>query len=72
MKRTTTAGLTLLILFAAIPALAIETDILFGSGNVKPNVLILYDNSGSMANRPGYDPAHTYTGSYNPTLVYHR
>jgi type IV pilus assembly protein PilY1 len=72
MKRTTTTWLTLLILLTAAPALAIETDILFGSGNVKPNVLILYDNSGSMANQPGYDPAQTYTGSYDPTLVYHR
>ena len=44
--------------------------------NVKPNVLIIFDNSGSMDEQdiPGevYDPATTYTGSYNPNAVYRR
>jgi len=73
MKRLSIIGLTLLGLLATVlPAAAIETDILFGSGNVKPNVLLLFDNSGSMNNRPSYDAAITYSGSYTPATIYHR
>ncbi len=42
--------------------------------NVKPNALIIFDNSGSMAERdipaPVYNPATTYTGSYGTNAVY--
>jgi type IV pilus assembly protein PilY1 len=42
--------------------------------DVKPNVLIILDNSGSMSNEdvPGdpYDPGRTYAGSYNSRTVY--
>lgn len=72
MNRTRTIVLGLLVLLAPLPALAIETDILFGTGNVKPNVLVLFDNSGSMNNAPVYNPADTYTGSYVRDTIYSR
>ena len=45
-----------------------------GSIEVKPNVLIIFDNSGSMAERDvapsPYDRTKTYTGSYTPSKIY--
>lgn len=62
---------------AAGVALADDTAI-YGSGaiNVQPNVLIIFDTSGSMGTQdvPGeyYDPATTYAGTYSPNVVYSR
>ena len=46
------------------------------SATVEPNVLIIFDTSGSMATAdvPGdpYDPAETYVGTYAPVTVYVR
>ncbi len=53
-------------------ARALETDILLGGRVVKPNVLLLFDNSGSMNNAPVYDPNQTYSGPYDPTTIYTR
>jgi type IV pilus assembly protein PilY1 len=45
-----------------------------GSIEVKPNVLIIFDNSGSMAERDvapsPYDRTKTYTGIYTPSRIY--
>jgi len=46
------------------------------SVSLEPNVMIIFDSSGSMdtADVPGepYDPVLTYTGSYPPDAVYYR
>ena len=46
------------------------------TATVEPNVLIIFDTSGSMATAdvPGdpYDPAETYVGTYAPATVYVR
>lgn len=62
---------------AAGGAWADDTSI-YGSGaiTIQPNVLIIFDTSGSMgtADVPGeyYDPAKTYTGPFIATTVYRR
>ena len=46
-----------------------------GSGTVDPNVLIIFDNSGSMSDwfqAPWYDPAVIYAGPYTTDMVYRR
>ena len=59
-----------------------DTDI-FGGGvvDIPPNVLIIFDNSGSMGDTiqvPGwqpmgpYNPSTTYTGSYSTNLIYYQ
>ena len=61
----------------ALPAYADDTSI-YGTGtiSVEPNILIIFDTSGSMATEdvPGeyYDPASTYSGSYTANAVYRR
>jgi type IV pilus assembly protein PilY1 len=61
-----------LSLFSVGPALALDTDIFTGA-KVDPNVLIVFDNSGSMGNIAynGY-PAAEYPGAYVPGVVYSR
>jgi len=60
------------VLGSSRSAPALETDILFSGNQVKPNVLLLFDNSGSMNNKPTYDPDSTYPGPYSRNTVYHR
>ncbi|GIW40422.1 MAG: hypothetical protein KatS3mg076_0999 [Candidatus Binatia bacterium] len=62
----------LAVLFLPPAASALETDIFLAGQNVKPNVMILFDNSGSMNDLPNYDPNVTYPGPFDPTTVYHR
>ena len=54
-----------------------DTDIFTGGEiNVPPNVLIILDTSGSMADtirtQTTYDPSHTYSGSYVSNGIYYR
>ncbi|MFP6664883.1 MAG: PilC/PilY family type IV pilus protein [Deltaproteobacteria bacterium] len=67
-------GLSLLLILAAFvpPAKALDTDIFTGP-QVDPNVLILFDNSGSMG-YVAYNvyPTTIYTGSYDPATIYTR
>lgn len=60
------------VLATAWPAAALDTDIFTGT-QVSPNVLIVFDNSGSMGLQ-AYNtyPNTIYTGSYNPGTVYTR
>ncbi|MBU0484842.1 MAG: hypothetical protein KKB30_10055 [Proteobacteria bacterium] len=61
--------------YLIVPAWADDTDI-YGISNidVKPNVLIIFDNSGSMGTSDVqgsvYEPATNYTGSYSQNAVY--
>ncbi|NIQ39360.1 MAG: hypothetical protein GTN81_12310, partial [Proteobacteria bacterium] len=73
--------LTLLIAIALATlggsqSLAEDIDIYTNSGGgVQPNVLIIFDNSGSMNDQipsATFDPATTYPGSYDSGKVYHR
>ena len=77
--KTTLLFLLGLIAWASF-ALAEDVDI-YGVSNikVKPNVLIILDNSGSMATKDvpsnqndNYDPATTYSGSYGKNKVYYK
>jgi len=57
---------------AARPARALDIDI-FTAGQVKPNVLIVFDNSGSMSSQ-AYNtyPNTIYAGTYAPGTIYTR
>ncbi|BBO80100.1 type IV pili system adhesin PilY [Desulfosarcina ovata subsp. sediminis] len=76
MKRFTIAlVLALFLALWTLPLHADDTDI-YGGGSVavEPNILIIFDTSGSMSTEdvPGeyYDPATTYTGTYTSDAVY--
>jgi type IV pilus assembly protein PilY1 len=75
-------GILCFIGFAPDRIYADDTNI-FGGGtvDVPPNVLIIFDNSGSMSDSiqvPGwqpmgaYNPSTTYTGSYSSNLIYYQ
>lgn len=55
-----------------VPARAVDTDIFTGN-QVPPNVLVIFDNSGSMGNSP-YSPwpLIVYAGASDPPTVYTR
>ncbi len=60
------------VLALAAPATALDTDIFTGT-QVDPNVLIIFDNSGSMGQQ-AYNtyPNTIYAGSFNPGTIYTR
>ena len=66
------AGVLALIAIGASRAGALDIDIFTGN-QVKPNVLIVFDNSGSMGVQ-AYNtyPNTVYTGSYTPGTIYTR
>ena len=80
MKRHThlTIAILLVILAAAASLRADDTEIygVVSTPSIPPNVLIIFDTSGSMATEdvPGdpYEPATTYSGSYTTNAVYQR
>ena len=80
MKRHThlTIAILLVILAAAASLRADDTEIygVVSTPSIPPNVLIIFDTSGSMATEdvPGdpYEPATTYSGSYTTSAVYQR
>ncbi len=49
-----------------------DLDVFIAGQSVQPNVLILFDNSGSMADGVPYDPGTVYDGSSTPTTIYDR
>jgi type IV pilus assembly protein PilY1 len=49
-----------------------DLDVFIAGTAVQPNVLIIFDNSGSMNENLPYDPAVTYPGSYATGTVYSR
>lgn len=71
------ARVLVLVLVAALPARADDTSI-YGTQpvNIQPNVLIIFDNSGSMDEKDvpsePYDAATAYTGDYDANAVYSR
>lgn len=66
----------LLGLLAGSPLLADDIEVYVGraAGSVKPNVLFVLDNSGSMYSQHesplDYDPGQTYAGGFDPGFVY--
>ena len=80
MKRHTHLTVAiLLVIFAAAASLRADDTEIYGvvsTPSIPPNVLIIFDTSGSMATEdvPGdpYEPATTYSGSYTPNSVYQR
>ncbi|MFN8600454.1 MAG: PilC/PilY family type IV pilus protein [Candidatus Binatia bacterium] len=77
MKRTCLGITVAVVAFVASlvgsrAARALDTDIFTGT-QVSPNVLILFDNSGSMGNVPYAPfPDQVYSGSFEPSVVYTR
>lgn len=69
---TTAVAAVGLLLALALQAGALDTDIFTGT-QVNPNVLIAFDNSGSMGLQ-AYNtyPNTIYTGAYNPGTIYSR
>jgi type IV pilus assembly protein PilY1 len=49
-----------------------DLDVFIAGQTVQPNVMIQFDNSGSMNSGTSYDPAVVYTGTYDTTTVYTR
>lgn len=70
--RLATAIVLATVVLAASPARALDTDIFTGT-QVDPNVLIVFDNSGSMGLQ-AYNtyPNTIYTGSYTAGTIYSR
>ena len=66
-----------LCLFFTVAAFADDTDLYIGGGSaVQPNILLIFDNSGSMSDPPGdiafceYDPSYNYPiPAGQPTLT---
>jgi type IV pilus assembly protein PilY1 len=73
MTRYATIIAAVLLSLVARPALAgTDLDVFISGLAVQPNVMIEFDNSGSMNSAPPYDPETTYTGTYNPSTIYDR
>lgn len=78
--RIVTLGLAALLLLAVRPATADDTEIFTGAPNavsaVRPNILFIFDTSGSMGStittQVPYDPATAYSGTCDPNYVYFR
>ncbi len=49
-----------------------DLDVFIAGQSVQPNVLILFDNSGSMGDGIPYDAGTTYSGSSTPATIYDR
>lgn len=73
-KRTTVLAVLLatLLLCAATARAGSDLDVFIAGQSVQPNVLILFDNSGSMADGIPYDASFTYTGSATSATIYDR
>ena len=69
------AALATLVALALAPARApagTDLDVFTAGQSVQPNVMLLFDNSGSMNSGIPYDAAFTYDGSYGSATVYSR
>jgi len=73
MKRTVFCIAVFFFFTIAIPYTSFADDIdMYQSSNVKPNVLIIFDNSGSMGDSAPYVNTAEYSGIYDRTKVYQR
>jgi type IV pilus assembly protein PilY1 len=73
MKKMKRKILCIALFFFAMlfPSICLADDIdMYQSTNVKPNVLIIFDNSGSMADEVPYDDVTPYSGTYVSTTIY--
>lgn len=79
LDRSGALAIGLLLALTALPATADDTDIFIASQDpaitgAKPNILFVYDNSGSMSatvlTQEDWDPALTFTGPYNSNRLY--
>lgn len=68
----TVLGLAAVLLTAASTRAGSDLDVFIAGQSVQPNVLILFDNSGSMSDGIPYDPGTTYAGSYAAATIYDR
>ena len=69
----TATALVLAALLTGPPARAgSDLDVFIAGQSVQPNVLILFDNSGSMADGIPYDSAFVYDGTATPATIYDR
>jgi len=77
--RTRSLALGLLLGLAALPVIADDTEIFIASQDpsitgAKPNILFIYDNSGSMDStvltQAPWSPTTTFTGCYNKDRLY--
>jgi type IV pilus assembly protein PilY1 len=67
------AALVLAAMLTGTPARAgSDLDVFIAGQSVQPNVLILFDNSGSMADGIPYDASFVYAGSATSDTVYDR
>jgi type IV pilus assembly protein PilY1 len=65
--------LVLVLVASARPAHAgTDLDVFAAGLSVQPNVLIQFDNSGSMNSAPDYDAGTSYSGTYDPSTIYDR
>lgn len=76
MKRTFRSATALfgVVLFVAASAAhaGSDLDVFIAGQSVQPNVMIVFDNSGSMSDGIPYDPGFTYDGSATPATIYDR
>ncbi len=73
MTRYASILAAVLLSLAARPALAgTDLDVFAAGLSVQPNVMIEFDNSGSMNSAPPYDSETTYTGTYDTPTIYDR
>jgi len=62
--------LVLVLVASARPAHAgTDLDVFAAGLSVQPNVLIQFDNSGSMNSAPDYDAGTSYSGTYDPSTI---
>jgi type IV pilus assembly protein PilY1 len=74
-KRTIVSAAVLVLAFlltAPFARAGSDLDVFLAGQSVQPNVLLLFDNSGSMSDGIPYDGSVTYTGTYTATTVYDR
>jgi type IV pilus assembly protein PilY1 len=78
MKKYSWFMFALILVFILTPQLQADDTDIYGASTISlpPNVLIIFDTSGSMSTQdvPGeyYDSATTYSGSYTGTKVYEK
>lgn len=79
LDRSGALAIGLLLALTALPAAADDTDIFIASQDpaitgAKPNILFIYDNSGSMGatvlTQEDWDPSLVFTGPYNRNRLY--
>ena len=74
--KRTIGSLSALVVASLVVAVGVQAgsdlDVFIAGQSVQPNVLILFDNSGSMADGIPYDAGFVYAGTSDPPTVYDR